>query len=110
MATSFLRAEREPAEDFRTRMKTHEVNGVRELGSGVADSAIEVTRHIHALSAYISATLPERENTNYHAGERRIDLLNADITAGAFEAIGYLAALANFFATESACSTAASDL
>jgi hypothetical protein len=85
-------------------MLTHEINGVRELSDDhPADAAIQITRRIHALALYIGAAVPERENTNYHAGERRTDLLNSDITAGAFDALAWLAALANFYACEAAC-------
>ena len=82
---------------FRQEMKRHEVNGVRDLSAGTQDAALQITRHIHALALYMSAALPEREETNYNAGERRTDHLNPQIVSGAWEAVAYLAALANFF-------------
>ncbi len=101
--TTLHRTPTPTTQNFRQRMLGHEVNGVRELSCGSADAAIELTRNIHALATYMGAAVREENPGNRLAGERPLDTLNNEITAGAFDAIGYLAAAANFHACESAC-------
>ena len=92
--------------DFRGRMREHQVNGCYELSECSFDGAIAVTRHLNALCLYMGAAVRERENfkTLLAGGsERPTDTLNNEIVGGAFDALAYLAGLANFFSCEAAC-------
>ena len=110
MAISKLRQHSEPTTpDFHARMMDHKVNGVRELCDDPEDAAIAITRHIHGLAKHMAAAVREREGTNFNAGERPTDFLNSEIVGAAFDAIGYLAGLANFYAVEVACGERSSE-
>jgi hypothetical protein len=50
----------------------------------------------------MAAAVREENPGNRLHGERPLDTLNNEITAGAFDAISYLAGQANFYATEAA--------
>lgn len=82
-------------EDFRERMLAFEINGVRELYDSPQDAALGITRHMHALSLLLEIAFRKNEQ-----GGSAAEMLNPEIVAGAFDALASMAAMANFFVTE----------
>ncbi len=87
-----------PESEFLQRMQSHTVYGVRELAGDPQDKASEILGYVHALITYMSALVAEGYRGPHL--NRPIDTLNRQIVGGAFDALSYLAALADFYVVE----------
>ncbi|API58740.1 hypothetical protein BSL82_04940 [Tardibacter chloracetimidivorans] len=99
MADANLQAESADSkpDTFEQRLGSFTINGVREFYESSAEKVTLLTGFIHALSAVIGSAHLECA----HCGQSsRAHELNGDLKERATEAIGYLAALANFYASE----------
>lgn len=89
-----------PDSAFLERMRAHTISGVRELSADPHDQASEILGHIHALTTYMSALVADPEDYQGPHLDREIDTLNRQVVSGAFDALSYLAALADFYVSE----------
>lgn len=91
---------RSPDSGFAEKMRNHSVNGVTALAGDPSDKASEIIGYVHSLTCYMSALVADPHNYRGPHLEREIDLLNKQIVVGAFDALSYLAALADFYISE----------